>query len=98
MIPSRSRTMHSQSPPLTLCGTVLKESVELDIFGVTSDAKMSFERHYRSASRSASQRLGILKSFRVFHDQRLLVLLGLEYYSEVWCSAADIHTLGYWTV
>ena len=32
MIVSMSRTMHSQSPPLTIDGTVLKESDDLDIF------------------------------------------------------------------
>ena len=31
MIVYRSRTMHSQSPPLTINGTVLKESDDLDI-------------------------------------------------------------------
>ena len=31
MIVFRSRTMHPQSPPLTVGGTVLKESVDLDI-------------------------------------------------------------------
>ena len=31
MIVSRSRTMHPQSPPLTIDGTVLKESDDLDI-------------------------------------------------------------------
>ena len=31
MIVSRSRTMHSQSPPLTIDGTVVKESDDLDI-------------------------------------------------------------------
>ena len=35
MIVSRSRTMHHQSPPFTIDGTVLKESGDLDILGVT---------------------------------------------------------------
>ena len=60
---------------------------------------MTFEKHLRSASRAASQRLGILrKSWRVFHDRSLLgrcfrgfVLPVLEYCSAVWCSAADTH-------
>ena len=50
----------------------------------------------RAVSRSASQRLGILKSWLVFHDRSLLercfqgfVLPILEYCSAVWCSAAD---------
>ena len=42
MIVSKSRTMHPQSPPLTIRGTVLKESDDLVILGVTSDSKMSF--------------------------------------------------------
>ena len=73
MIVSRSRTMHLQPPPLTIDGTVLKESVDLNIFGVTFDSKLTFEMHLRSVSRAASQRLGILrKSWRVFHDRFLI--------------------------
>ena len=41
MIVSRSRTTHPQSPPLTIGGTVLKESDDLVIFGVTFDSKMT---------------------------------------------------------
>ena len=62
MIVSRSRTMHPQSPPLTIGGTVLKESDDLFILGVTFDSKMTFEKHLRSDSRAASQRLGILRN------------------------------------
>ena len=61
MIVSRSRTMHRQSPSLTTGGTVLKESDNLIISGVTFDSKMTFEKHLRSVSRAASQRLGILR-------------------------------------
>ena len=97
MIVSRSRTMNPQSPTLTIGGTVLKVSDVLDILGVTFDSKMTFEKHLRSVSRAASERLGILKkSWRVFHDRSLLgrcfrgfVLPVLEYCSAVWCSAAD---------
>ena len=42
MIASMSRTMHPQSPALTIGVTVLKESGELVILGVTSDSKMTF--------------------------------------------------------
>ena len=99
MIVSRSRAMHPQSPPLTIDGTVLKESDDLDILGMTFDSKLTFEKHLRSVSRAASQRLGILmKSRRVFHDKLLIgrcfwgfVLPVLEYCSAVWCSAADTH-------
>ena len=73
MIVSRSRTMHPQSPALTIGGTVLKESDDLVILGVTFDSKMTFEKHLRSVSRAASQRLGILRKFwQVFHDRLLL--------------------------
>ena len=99
MIVSRSRTMHPQSPALTIGGTVLKESDVLVILGVTFDSKMTFEKHLRSVSRVASQRLDILrKSWQVFHDRSLLgrcftgfVLPVLEYCCDVWCSAADTH-------
>ena len=48
MILSRSRTMHPLSPPLTISGTVLKESDNLVILGVTLDSKMTFEKHLLS--------------------------------------------------
>ena len=85
MIVSNSRTMHPQSSPLTIGETVLKESDDLVILGVTFyskmtfvskmtfDSKMTFEKHLRMVSRAASQRLGILrKSCRVFHGRSLL--------------------------
>ena len=50
MIVSRSRAMHPQSPPLTIGGTVLKESDDLVILGVTFDSMMTFEKHFRSVS------------------------------------------------
>ena len=50
MIVSRSRTMHPQSPTLTIGGTVLKESDDLVILGVTFDSKMTFEKHLHSQS------------------------------------------------
>ena len=99
MIVSRSCRTHPQSPPLTIGRTVLKEFDDLVILGVTFDSKMTFEKHLRSVSRAASQRLGILRKFwRVFHDRSLLrrrfrgfVLPVLEYCSAVWCFAADAH-------
>ena len=76
MIVSRSRTMRPQSTTLTVGGTMLKESVALDILGVTFDSRLHqchHPHHPRSVSRAASQRLGILgKSWRVFHDRLLL--------------------------
>ena len=63
MIISRSRTVHPQLTPLTLDGTVLKESADLVILGVAFDAKMTlFETHFRSVSCAAAQRLGIMKN------------------------------------
>ena len=99
MIVSRSRTMHRQSPALNIGGTVLKESDDLVILGVTFDSKMTVEKHLCSVSRAASQRLGILrKSWQVFHDRLLLgrcfrgfVLPVLEYCCAVWCSATGTH-------
>ena len=98
VIISRSRTMNPQSPPLTIGETVLKESDVIDMLGVTFDTKMTFEKHRRSVFRADSHRPGILKSYKVFHDRLLLrrcfrgfVLPVLEYFSAVWCSAADIH-------
>ena len=70
MIASRSRTVHPLFTPLTLDGTVLKESADLVILGVTFDAKMTFERHLSSVSSAAGQRLDIMrKSWQVFHDR-----------------------------
>ena len=105
MIVSRSCTMHPQSPALTIGGTVLKESDNLVILGVTFDSRMTFHKHLRSVSRAASQRLGILRmSWQVFHD---LLLIGRCFQGFVLpvlitvlqCGARlPIHTLNYWTV
>ena len=46
MIVSRSRTIHPQSPALTIDGTVLKESDDLVILGGTFDSKMTFEKRF----------------------------------------------------
>ena len=88
MIVSRSRKMHPLSPPLTIGGTVLKESNDLVILGVTFDSKMAFDKHLRLVSSEASRRLGILSL--VFYDRSLhvrcfrgFVLPVLEYCSAV---------------
>ena len=60
MVVSRSRTMHPQSPPLTIDVTVLKINCaedNIDILEVTFDSKLTFEKHLRAVSRAASQRL-----------------------------------------
>ena len=54
MIVSTSRTIHPQSAPSAIGGTVLKESEDLDILGVTFDSNMTFKKHLRSVSRAAS--------------------------------------------
>ena len=104
MIVSRSRTMHPQSPPLTIVRTVLEESDDLVILGVTFDSTMTFEKHHHSVSRAASERLGILrKSWHVFRDSSLLVRcfrgLSCQFWSIALQSGArlPIHTLNYWT-
>ena len=95
-----SHNLHPQSPPLTIGGTVLKESDDLVILLATFDSKMTFEKHLRSVSRAASQRLGILgMSWRAFHDRALLgrcfrgfVLPVLEYVLQSG-ARLPIHTL-----
>ena len=61
MIVSRSRTVHPQLTPLTLDGTVLKESSDLVILGVKFDAKMTFEKPLLSVSSAAAERLCITR-------------------------------------
>ena len=94
----RSRTMHPQSYTLTIGVTVLKESDVLVILGVSFYCKMtkSFEKHLRSVSRAASQRLGIFsKSWQVFHHKLLFgrCLRGfvLLFLNGSLFSAADTH-------
>ena len=105
MIVSRTRTMHPHSPIFTIGGTVLKESNDPIILGVIFDCKMTFEKHLCSVSRSASQRLGMLrKSWQVFHDRLLLRdafgVLSFRFWSTIMQCGARllIHTLNYWTV
>ena len=43
MIVSRSCTMHPQSSPFTIGGTVMKEFDDLVMLGVTFDSKITFE-------------------------------------------------------
>ena len=98
IIVSRSRTIHPQSPALTIGGTVLNESDDLVILGVTFD----FQEASLLVYKAASQQHSILrKSWHVFHDRPLLercfrgfVLPVLEYSSGVWCSATDTRFKG----
>ena len=58
MIVSGSLTIHPHAVnPIAMDGSVLKEPVDLVIFGVTFDAKITFEKNLRSGSRSAALRL-----------------------------------------
>ena len=68
---SETKTMIvSLAPQLTLGRTAQKESVDIDIFGVTIiDAKIIFKKNLRNVSTAASHRLGIPKC----QDQSLLV-------------------------
>ena len=64
MIVSRSFTIHPQLTPLTLNRTLLKESVDLVILGVTFDAKiLTIGKHLRSVFSAAAQRLGIIRKY-----------------------------------
>ena len=82
------KAKHNASPATPINYWLLKASDDPDIFGVTFDSKMSFEKHLRSVSRAASQRLGILrKSWLVFHDRSLLgrffLVLSCSFWSTV---------------
>ena len=64
--------MNPQFLPLTIGGTVLKESDDLDILGVTFDSKMTFVKHHLSVSRAASHMNGTLRKFSQVSYRRLL--------------------------
>ena len=61
MIVSSSCTMNPKSSTLTIGETVLKESDWRVILDVTFNSRITFEKHFLSVSRAASQRLSILK-------------------------------------
>ena len=63
ILSSRSRTVHPQLTLLTLDGTVLKEPADLVILGVTFHDKMTSEKHLRSVSSAAAQRLGSMRKY-----------------------------------
>ena len=87
--------MHPQSPPLTIDGTVLKESDDLYILGVTFDSKLTFEKsqrvfhdlspgEYSMIDCSSGDAFGVLSC--QFWDTVLQCGVRLP-----------IHTLNYWT-
>ena len=102
MIVSRSLTMHPKSPPLTIGGTVLKESDGLDILGVTFDSKLTFEKH-----RSPEQLLKDLVSrgspggysMIYWSSGDAFGVLSCQFWNTVLqCGVRlPIHTLIYWT-
>ena len=97
---SRFSTMHPQSPPFAIGGTVLKESDDLVILGVTFDSKMTFEKHLRSVSTAASQRLGNLRKSMIDHFLGdAFGVMSYQFWSTgLQCGAQlPIHTLNYRT-
>ena len=104
MTVSRSRTMHPQSSPLTIDGTVLKEADDLDILGVTFDSTLTFEKHLR---RSPEQLLKDLVSsgspggysmINCSSGDAFGVLSGQFWNTVLQCGVRlPIHTLNYWT-
>ena len=99
MIVSRSRTMHPQSPKLTIDGTVLKESDDRDILGVTFDSKLTFEKNLRSVSRTASQRRPGRYSMISCSSGDAFGVLSCQFWNTVLqCGVRlPIRTLNYWT-
>ena len=99
MIVSRSRTMHPQSPPLAvLSRTVLMESDDLVILGVTFDSKLAFEKHRRLVSRAAGSP-GECSMIDHFLRVASGVLFCPFWSTVLQCDARlPIHTLNYWTM
>ena len=96
---SRSRTLHPNHPPLSLCGSSIPVSDSIKLLGVTLDDKLTFERHIRQLSSSVAQKTGLLrKCFKTFGNREALtrsffafILPCFEYCSPVWSSAALSH-------
>ena len=88
MIVSRSHTVHPQSPSLIIGGTVLKESDDLVILGVTIDSKINFGKHLCSVSRAAGLTGFQLTCFQITgrtphsHEQYLLSASCIIYIGE----------------
>ena len=96
----RSGSIHPKSTPLTLNRTVPNESADLVILGVTFDAKMTFEKHLRSASRAAAQSVIMRMSWQVFHDRSHFLGYFLQFCPAflrvLFSSVLPILTLNYW--
>ena len=96
MIVYRSRIMHPKSPPLTIGGTVLKESDDLDILGVIFDSEMTLRR---ILSRFPEQILKYLVSwggpveYSIEYWEMLSWFLSCQFWSTVlWCGARCRYT------
>ena len=73
---------------------MLKESVDLDILGVSFDSKMTFEKHLRSVSKQllrGSESRGSLGEFFLSCPFAVLSCPFLECFSAVWRSTADTY-------
>ena len=76
IIVSTSCTMHPQSQALTIGGTVMAKTDDIDIFGVIFNSTMTFEKHLRLILRAVCQRLAILR--RPCRCFQVIVLTVLE--------------------
>ena len=72
MTVSRSSTIYTQSTIKTLDRTVPKECADVVILGVTFDAKITFEKHFRSFQRCCSE-AWYGKHWQILRDQSLLL-------------------------
>ena len=105
-IQSRSRTKYPESPALTICRTVLKESDDLVILGVAIDSNMTFGNHIALGFQSSFSKAylatwgspgyqsiiySMIDCFFLRRCFRGFVLPVLEYCFAGWCSALDLH-------
>ena len=74
LVVSRSRTVSPLHGDLVLSGVYFRASANLDILGVKSDCKLTFEDHVRGIFSRVSQRIGILRLVkRIFVDTSVLL-------------------------
>ena len=95
MIVSRSRTIHPQSPTLTIGGTVLKDSDDLVILGVTFNSKTTFSSFLKSLYLEVLASVPRQITSWKMHSGSCLARLGVLFCSVV---LLKLHTLNYWTV
>ena len=105
MVASYAVVCSFDSHSLTFGGTVLKESDDLDIMGVTFDSKMIFEKRLHSVSRANFSKA-------LYFEEVLARILRYIASGKILCwvcpatfcstvlqcgSRLPIHTLNYWT-